>query len=242
MPASKADILSQLEKEILPLQGFKPLKTGIIDVGLGSIHEAFPQKKFPLGVIHEFMGKSPENIAATHGFISGILHALTKSRTAVLWISANQLVFPPALASMGIDPSKIIFINLKREKDLLWATEEALRCDALTAVVSDLQDMDFTVSRRLQLAVEQSRVTGFVIRHRPRLLNTTASVCRWQIDPQKSFHTDSIPGLGYPSWQVELLKVRNGKPGLWQMHWIENKFRLQTLPMKENINWHSQTG
>lgn len=39
--------------------------------------------------------------------------------------------------------------------------EEALKCGGLAAVVGEVQDISFTASRRLQLAVEQSGVTGF---------------------------------------------------------------------------------
>jgi protein ImuA len=34
-----------------------------------------------------------------------------------------------------------------------------------------------------------------------------------------------MPGVGFPRWNVELLKVRNGKPGAWQIEFAEGKFR-----------------
>jgi protein ImuA len=36
---------------------------------------------------------------------------------------------------------------------------------------------------------------------------------------------DGLPGIGFPRWQVELLKVRNGKPGSWQLEWVSRKFQ-----------------
>ena len=30
---------------------------------------------------------------------------------------------------------------------------------------------------------------------------------------------DNMPGISFPRWQVELLKIRNGKPGRWQLEW-----------------------
>ena len=42
-----------------------------------------------------------------------------------------RTIFPPALKSFGIAPDKIIFIDLKKEKEILWAMEEALKCDGL---------------------------------------------------------------------------------------------------------------
>jgi protein ImuA len=55
-------------------------------------------------------------------------------------------------------------------------------------------------------------------------LNTTAFVCRWQIHPIQSETENNLPGVGFPRWQVELLKVRNGKPGNWQLEWANGRF------------------
>jgi protein ImuA len=34
-----------------------------------------------------------------------------------------------------------------------------------------------------------------------------------------------MPGVGFPRWNVELLKVRNGKPGSWQIEFAAGRFR-----------------
>jgi protein ImuA len=34
-----------------------------------------------------------------------------------------------------------------------------------------------------------------------------------------------MPGVGFPRWTVELVKVRNGRPGVWQLEWKEGAFR-----------------
>ena len=135
------------------------------------------------------------------------------------------MLFPPAFKSFGLDPDRIIFIQLQKEKDLLWAMEEALKCNGLSAVVCELQELSFTSSRRFQLAVEQSAVTGFILRINPRKLVPTACVSRWRISSVASEETE-VPGVGYPKWNVELLKIRNGKPGSWQVEWNAGKFRL----------------
>jgi len=102
--------------------------------------------------------------------------------------------------------------------------EEALRCSGLAAVVAELQDLDFTASRRLQLAVEQSRVTGFVLRRQAALLQPNACIARWKITSLPSVLWDNMPGIGFPRWKVELLKVRNGRTGTWQLEWAGGRF------------------
>ncbi len=226
MNTSKAAIIAQLQKDILPLQGFKAVsKNTVEDIGLGVIKDAFPNHQFPLGAVHEFIAASPETAAATGGFVAGILASLMRKGGAAIWISAYRTIFPPALQSFGIAPDKIIFVDLHKEKEMLWVIEEALKCEGLAAVVGELPELSFTASRRLQLAVEQSRVTGFILRYNPRNINTTACVTRWNITPLPSQLDGKMPGVGYPRWKVDLLKVRNGNPGNWQVEWVEGRFR-----------------
>ena len=56
LPGSKKDIINQLQKSILLMQGFTPPVSGAADsVGLGPIEAAFPNAVFPTGAIHEFL-------------------------------------------------------------------------------------------------------------------------------------------------------------------------------------------
>ena len=115
--------------------------------------------------------------------------------------------------------------------------EEALKCEGLVAVIAEMPEINFTASRRLQLAVEQSRVTGFIIRCNPRSLNITACVTRWKIISLPSMLPEDMPGVGFPRWNVELLKVRNGRPGTWNIEWKAGRFRhysrLTAIPVEQ---------
>jgi protein ImuA len=119
------------------------------------------------------------------------------------------------------------------QKDVLWVTEEALKCEGVATVICETKDLSFTDSQRLQLAVEKSHVTGFVLRKDLKKVNTTASVTRWQISPVRSQLRTGMPGVGHPRWHVELLKVRNGKPGSWIIEWKKLDFQTVITPTDE---------
>lgn len=229
MKAGAANIIADLQSEILRLQGYKPVEDAVVDLGLGPIATAFPNGSFPLGAVHEFLSATKEDIAATSGFIGGLLSSILGDNGAAMWISSCRTLFPPALKAFGVQPDRVVFIDLKKEKDVLWAAEEALKCDALSAVVGEIKDLSFIASRRLQLAVEQSRVTGLIIRPNPKKLEATACVSRWKITPLPSEPIDDLPGLGLPQWRLELLRVKNGKPGTWDMRWANGKFEPVTF-------------
>jgi protein ImuA len=225
MPSTKANIIAQLRKEILAFQGFKSFAdNNELNVGLDSISHAFPNSTFPLGAMHEFICSSTEDVSASVGFITGLLSSLMRNGGVAFWIAPVQSLFPPALKSFAISPDKVIFVDLQNQKDILWTIEEALKCNGLSAVVGEIPGISFTESRRFQLAVEQSKVTGFLLRHSQRSLNTTACVTRWKIEHLPSVLDDNLPGVGFPRWNVELLKVRNGKPGAWQIEWNGGRF------------------
>src|SRR5579872_5425726 len=237
VPAGKLDVIVELQRDILRLQRFKSTNNVKVDGGLGPIKDAFPNSSFPLGAVHEFLSEKQEDASAAGGFITGILATLMAGNGAALWISSCRKIFPPALKSFGIQPDRFIFIDLRNEKEVIWAMDEALKCGALTAVVGEMQNISFNESRRLQLAVEQSQVTGFVLRSNLRKLNTTACVSRWRITPLPSESIDELPGIGFPTWRVELLRVRNGRPGVWDIQWADGKFqpvvKLSTLLPEE---------
>lgn len=235
IPSNKKEIIRQLQQDILLLQGFKASSSPTDSIGLGPVESAFPHGIFPTGTIHEFVSTNLEQAAASGGFMAGLLSSLMLQGGVSLWISISRTLFPPALKAFGVEPDRIIFIDVKREKDALWAMEEALKCEGLSAVIAELREIDFKQSRRLQLAVEKSKVTGFVLRSNPLGIGATACAARWQITPLPSELEQGMPGVGFPKWKVELLKVRNGNPGSWKLEWSAGRFIPLTEVATENI-------
>jgi protein ImuA len=226
MLTAKSDIISRLKREILPLEGLGVKRRGsAMGLGLDFMSEAFPEGEFPLGAVHEMISEGAEAAASTAGFSSGILANLIKNGGAAVWIGKSPIIFPPALKAFGIQPDQIIFIDLKKEKDILWAMEEALKCASLSAVIGEMQELSFTHSRRFQLAVEQSKTTGFILRNNPRTLTPNSCIARWKIKPLPSLTENGLPGITHPLWQVDLQKIRNGRPGTWTVEWRNGKFQ-----------------
>ena len=237
MTTEKQEILSRLRQQISAAQGFKTSPIAIGNgFGLGSIEACFPGKVFPTGTIHEFLAQSPEDTAASEGFIAGLIAKLMENRSSCLWISRNRKLFPPSLETFGTDAQQIIFIDLYYVKEILWVMEEALKCEGLACVIAELSDIDFAQSRRLQLATEKSHVTGFLLRKEPRFsLSATACAARWQIKPAPSEIINGIPGVGNTRWEVNLLKVKNGEGGRFLIEWAEHMFAPLNVQPQENI-------
>lgn len=221
-PINRLDIFKSLRSDILNLQRISNSNNLDLDHRLGPIRFAFPNNTLPLHAVHEFLAPLQEDLAVTSGFISGLLMSVM-GKGVTLWISSSRKLFAPALKNFGVPPDQFIFIDLQKEKDVLWAVDEALKCKAITSVVAEIREVDVTTSRRLQLAVEKSGATGFLLRSNLRNLSTTVAAARWKISSLPSQPIDDLPGIGFPKWRVELLKARNGKPGCWDVHWKQGK-------------------
>lgn len=229
---SNTTIISKLRQDLLKWEGYKPPVNGQHDkLGLGPLEGVFPNGIFPVAAVHELVCASSEQAAASGGLVSGMLSVLMQPGGVCVWIGRDRRLFAPALSSFGVAPHQVVFINLMNEKDTLWVMEEALKCTGLTAVVCELREMDFKQSRRFQLAVEHSRVTGFVLRNATGKLGSTACAARWQVKALPSTDLGGLPGLGFPRWQVDLLKVRNGQTGSWVLEWQEGRF----MPVIETV-------
>jgi protein ImuA len=225
-------IIERLQKQILALQrSSKPTAELPKKVSLGAIHSAFPDATFPAGAVHEFISGSYESASPTNGFISTIVSQLMEKRGPCVWIGSGRKIYPPALTAFGIAPERIFFVDTYKPKETLWAIEESLKCESVSAVIGEVRDLSFNDSRRLQLAVERSGVTGFIHRFMPRSENAVACVTRWKITPVGSETPYGLPGTGFPRWRVSLVKVRNGKPGEWLVEWSPQGLRYIDDPL-----------
>jgi protein ImuA len=236
----KQEILKDLRKQILLMEGFKePALTE--ETSLGRINEAFPNKVFPFSALHEFFCFNREEVAASSAFIAGLLSSKVSKVATVVWIGSSIKLYPPSLKWFGIEPHCVVFVHVKKEKDISWAIHEALTCSSLSAVVGEMPEMSITASRRFQLAIEDAGVGCFILRKNPKNLLTTA-VSRWHIQPLPTKTQDRLPGLGHPRWKVDLLKVRNGKTGSWNIEWTSDGFRYASKLAVIHNSLHKQIG
>ena len=222
--AEKIAIARQLQAKINAMQGLGKISGEPADAGFAPFAAAFPANTFPTAAIHEFISYEPASAAATSGFIGAITGKLMKEGSICLWISGSIKIFPFGLQYFGLTPDRVVFINAPRPKEALWIIEEALKCEALTAVIGEIKELSFSDSRRLQLAVERSGVTALIHRHCPVSENAVACTTRWKITPLPGFAEEGLPGVGHPGWDVQLVKVRNGRPHSWQVHWSAKCF------------------
>ncbi|WP_343746795.1 Error-prone repair protein ImuA [Chitinophaga sp.] len=240
--AERNEVIARLRGEILSSGGTVFSSHSNDHPDLGPLNAAFPGHCFPFRGTHEFISRNSETAAATLGFMAGLLSRIMKGPEMAVWVGAHRTLFPPGLKTFCLVPDRIIFIDLVSEKEMLWVVEECLKCNALAAVVGEVPDIHPVALRRLQLAIEKSGVPCLLHRHRPRSVENTVCTTRWMITPVASLMEEGLPGVGYPKWQVALLKVRNGKPGSWQIMWDGQQFQPGGTESMEEQNIYIKAG
>lgn len=198
--------------------------------GVPALDERLPGHGLALGHLHEIIegGPASEYASLASLFTAGILARLPGP---VLWCLRGRDLFAPALARIGLHPDRVIYCETWKDRDVLPAMEEGLRCKGLAGVVGEVTKLSLTASRRLQLCAGETGVTAFVIR---RWRNSTekqfageptAASTRWRVSPSPSPES-GFEGLPRQRWQVELLRARGGEPHSWILGACDAEGRL----------------
>ncbi|WP_426956722.1 ImuA family protein [Muricoccus radiodurans] len=176
--------------------------------------EALPGGGLARASLHEILSDSG---GAATGFAALLL---ARSGGTVFWIAREVDAWPPGLMRFGLSPSQLVLAQPQTAADALWATEEALRCPAVSGVLLLWENPDATAVRRLQLAAETGGGIGLLLRETkddagsdsgPSLATT-----RWRVTGRAG---GAPHNLGDPQWTLDLLRCRGGKPRRWNATW-----------------------
>ena len=221
-PAGKAAVLAELRARVHRLEGGGGSDGRVLALGAAALDGHLPGGGLALGCLHEIAGVAAGDDGAAVGFAAALLGRLAAGRGRVLWLSRRRDLYPPGLAGLGLTPEPLIVVAARRDRDVLWAMEEALACRRLAAVLGEVDEMDLVASRRLQLAAESLGVTGLLLRPPAPRPSASAAVTRWRLAAAAS--ATAAPGLGPPRWRADLARCRGGRPGRWLLEWRDGRF------------------
>ena len=119
------------------------------------------------------------------------------------------------------DEEETHVVRARALAEALMVMEDALSTVGVAAVFGEVEAVDLTAGRRLQLACERRGATGFVIKRRPfggvakkEAAGSTATT-RWRVASAPSEPPEGEFGLGAPRFSVTLERCRGGRTGAW---------------------------
>jgi protein ImuA len=221
--------VAELRRQIERLEGGAQTRPPLA-FGIKAVDDHLPGGGLARGALHEIVeaGPAAEFAGSATLFTAGIAARL---EGPVLWCLTRRDLFAPGLASAGLLPSRVIYADAGRDRDVLPLVEEGLRERGLAAVIGEVTRLGLTASRRLQFAAEGSGVTPLILRRWWTVAEKdlaglpSAAVTRWRIAPAPS-EPEPAPGLGRARWQVDLMRCRGGAPRSWILEACDAKGRL----------------
>ncbi|GGO11671.1 hypothetical protein GCM10007972_15670 [Iodidimonas muriae] len=180
-----------------------------------------------LGVVHEVVPQDVLNVGAAAGFVGALaLRRLAGEATGpVFWCARHDGLFEAGalsgrgLVNMGADPSRFLLASGRRDEDVLWALEEALRSGAVALAVGEVASASLVATRRLSLAARDHGVPAVLLRTE-RGLGPSAARTRWRVAAAQSRPPPFAPTApGRPCWQVALVKGWREQPVSRILEW-----------------------
>ena len=131
------------------------------------------------------------------------LARITSADRHITFIAPPYIPFAPALAQQGVRLERLLVIQAQRAEDILWATEQSLRCRSFGAVLAwpaaTMRDREV---RRLQLAAEAGGSTGFLYRNVDAARQASPAALRLKLHQNAG------------ALQIDVVKCRGGRSGV----------------------------
>jgi cell division inhibitor SulA len=138
-------------------------QTGGLSSGYAALDARLPQAGWPRGALTELLSDT-SGIGELQLLMPALVQLVHAGR-CIVWIAPPYRPYAPALVQQGLAPERLLMIHTVRPQQSLWATEQALRCPAVGAVLSWAVHIVDRSLRRLQLAAEAGGSLGIL--HRP---------------------------------------------------------------------------
>jgi hypothetical protein len=197
-----------------------------------------PQGGLKVAGLAEWIAESDSSGAAALSLIAAAVQLRCQAGPLVI-VDVDKTFYPPAAVALGIPLEQIILVRPSRHAELVWAIDQALRCEAVAAVWAQVGTrLDDRDARRFQLAAEIGHTPGYFVRPRAARRRPSFADVRFHVDgslknstgretgPLRQQRPD--PGFAHQSQrllQVSLDRCRGGVIG--QNVWVQIDDRAQ---------------
>ena len=128
------------------------------------------------------------------------LKTLSEGDRWIVWVAPPFIPYAPALASAGINLSRVLLVHPVTETDALWAMAQALRAGVCAAVLAWAGAVAGRELRQLQLAAATGASLGILFRPLDTFMQASPAALRLKLVPEGK------------RLKIELIKVRGGYP------------------------------
>ena len=138
-------------------------ENAVLPTGHALLDPVLPGGGWPSGSMIEVLQQRPgQHVWQLLGPV--LARAVADSVGPVILVGAPYQPFVPSLKAQGLAAERFLCIHAEKSSARLWATEQALRCTEVSAVLAWLPDAKHEELRRLHMASQQFRRLLFIFR------------------------------------------------------------------------------
>lgn len=157
------NVIAHLQEQIRSLErGTCSTETTVRGTGFHGLNDLFPSQGIRQGSLVEWISSGSASGAGTLSLL--VAQQVAQKKSPIIIVDPECQTYPPALSASGFDLSRVVIVRPACKRDVLWACEEILRCQAVGLVWMQVDHLSLTAARRLRLAVEKSKVICFLVR------------------------------------------------------------------------------
>ncbi len=172
------------ERRRLPAQ---PTRHAALDAVL-------PGGGWPVGMLSEIL--APQLGFGQLSLLAPMLAERSRQQHRIVFVHPPCPPYAPTLAQSGIALDQVLWLDIEKERDALWAAEQTLASRTPAVVMLWVDNANERALRRLALAVEGSQSLAFVFRPLSEVVEISPAALRICIDaPDKPLRIVKARGL-----------------------------------------------
>lgn len=129
------------------------------------------------------------------------LASITRAERHIALIAPPYVPYAPAFSQHGVRLERMWVIQAQQPEDILWTFEQTLRCRSFGAVLAWPVSIKDRNIRRVQLAAEAGRSTGFLFRAPAAARESSPAAVRLRLQPDRDGQL-----------AIDIIKCRGGRP------------------------------
>lgn len=141
---------------------------GVVATGHALLDAELPGGGWPVGALCEIL--QSHSAQSEWRLLSPALCAAQRplarpgAASWVVLIGPPHVPFGPALAALGLDVGRLLWVKAQASTERLWSAEQALHCAGVAAVLAWLPQVQAASLRRLQVTAQTHAKLLFVVR------------------------------------------------------------------------------
>lgn len=178
-----------------------------LPTGHDALDAQLPGRGWPLGCLVEVLQQErQQHVWQLAGPALG--QAMRRHGEPVVLVNAPYQPFGPALRALGIAPEGLLCVQAQRPSACLWATEQALRCAEVCAVLAWLPQARSEELRRLHLCAQASDKLLLVFRPVSARGQSTPARLRLLVQGAQELQVGILKRRGPPLLQPLVLRAQ----------------------------------